>query len=106
MPMVQAKCENCGGILAVDSDLKAAKCLIKSTGQNHDYNNDLVACVNHIKLTRVEFTNYNTAGLPMDWITLRGRTYEEIINEVEFHIRRCYEFIANHYCDNIRNGHR
>ena len=26
MPMVQAKCENCGGILAVDSDLKAANC--------------------------------------------------------------------------------
>ena len=26
MPMVQAKCENCGGILAVDSDLKVANC--------------------------------------------------------------------------------
>lgn len=26
MPMVQAKCENCGGILAVDSNLKAANC--------------------------------------------------------------------------------
>lgn len=63
-------------------------------------------CDNRNRLTRVEFTNYNTAGLPMDWVTLRGRTYEEIVKEVEFHIRRTYEFIAEHYCNNIRNGHR